>query len=179
MGELCIGTGQVFEQGYEFEQSMRLIRIDRSAIVLHPAACVFNLVDDIKSYPDYMDGCRSVGIISRSEQEVVARLDLAKAGIRQSFTTRNRLIRPRSIIMSLEDGPFKHFQGEWRFDALTESACKISLQLEFEFKSGIGKLAGSKLFTQVANNLVAATTERADVIAARRQLKKEGYKESI
>ncbi len=158
---------------------MKLIRIDRSAMVLHPAEYLFDLVDDIESYPDYMEGCRSVAIIARSEQEVIARLDLAKAGIRQSFTTRNRLVRPGSIVMSLEEGPFKRLQGEWRFEALTESACKISLQLEFEFKSGIAKLAGSKLFTQVANNLVAATTERADVIVARRQLIKDGYRESI
>lgn len=81
--------------------------------------------------------------------------------------------------MRLEEGPFKRLQGEWRFVSLTESACKVSLQLEFEFKTGIAKLAGGRLFTQVANNLVAATTERADVIAAQRQLINNGDKESI
>ncbi len=154
---------------------MTLIRIDRSAIVLHPAYEMFDLVNDIDTYPDYMEGCRSVAIISRSNEEVVARLDLAKAGIRQSFTTRNRLLRPDSISMTLEQGPFSRLQGEWRFQALSESASKISLLLEFEFKSGLGKLAGGKLFTQVANNLVAATTARADVLAARRQLAKDGF----
>ena len=146
---------------------MKVTRIERSAIVLHSAQMMFDLVNDIASYPDYMDGCVGAEVLFRAEHEVVARLDLAKGGIRQSFTTRNWLSSPEGIEMILEEGPFKRLQGQWRFQALTESACKVSLLLEFEFKSGVAKLAGSKLFTRVANNLVAATTERADAITSR------------
>ena len=146
---------------------MKITRVERSALVLHPAHMMFDLVNDIESYPQYMDGCRGAEVMSRTEWEVVARLDLAKAGIRQSFTTRNHLSRPGSIAMVLEEGPFTRLQGEWQFKGLTESACKVSLVLEFEFKSGMAHAAGSRLFTKVANNLVAATTERADVIAGR------------
>ena len=147
---------------------MKVTRIERSALVLHPAHMMFDLVNDIESYPEYMDGCQGARVLLRAEQEIVARLDLAKAGIQQSFTTRNWLARPEGIEMVLEEGPFTRLQGQWRFQALTESACKVSLVLEFEFKSGLGQLAGGKLFTRVANNLVAATTDRADVIASRR-----------
>ena len=146
---------------------MKVTRIERSAMVLHSAGMMFDLVNDIESYPQYMDGCQAATVLARTEQEIVARLDLARAGIKQSFTTRNILSRPDKIELSLEEGPFKRLQGHWQFEALTESACKVSLILEFEFKSGIAQLAGSKLFSRVANNLVAATTERADVIANR------------
>ena len=146
---------------------MKVTRIERSAMVLHSADMMFDLVNDIESYPQYMDGCQAATVLARTEQEIVARLDLARAGIKQSFTTRNILSRPDKIELSLEEGPFKRLQGHWQFEALTESACKVSLILEFEFKSGIAQLAGSKLFSRVANNLVAATTERADVIANR------------
>jgi ribosome-associated toxin RatA of RatAB toxin-antitoxin module len=143
---------------------MKITNITRSAIVLHSAERMFDLVDDIERYPDYMVGCRDAKVLVRTEQEVVARLDLAKAGIRQSFTTRNRLYRPERIVMTLEEGPFTCFQGAWHFKVLTDTACKVSLELEFGFKSGLVHLAGARLFTQVANNLVAATTARADVI---------------
>ena len=146
---------------------MKVTRIERSAMVFHSADVMFDLVNDIESYPQYMDGCQGATVLARTEQEIVARLDLARAGIKQSFTTRNVLTRPDKIELSLEEGPFKRLQGHWRFEALTESACKVSLILEFEFKSGIAQLAGSKLFSRVANNLVAATTERADVLARR------------
>lgn len=149
---------------------MKTQRIERSAMVLHPAPLLFDLVNDIDAYPEFMEGCRSVEVLSRTEDEVVARLDLARGGIRQSFATRNRLVRPSSIMMELEDGPFTRLHGEWQFKALSGSACKVSLMLEFQFKSGLVRLAGNKLFTQVANNLVAATTARADVVAASQRL---------
>ena len=147
---------------------MKTQRIERSAMVLHPAPLLFDLVNDIDAYPEFMEGCLSVEVLSRTENEVVARLDLARGGIRQSFATRNRLVRPSSIMMELEDGPFTRLHGEWQFKPLSDSACKVSLILEFQFKSGLARLAGNKLFTQVANNLVAATTARADVVASQR-----------
>lgn len=149
---------------------MKTMRIERSAMVLHPASLLFDLVNDIDAYPEFMDGCRNTEVLSRSEDEVVARLDLARGGIKQSFATRNRLVRPDSIIMELEDGPFTRLHGEWQFKALSDSACKVSLILEFQFKSGLARFAGNKLFTQVANNLVAAMTARADVVAANQRL---------
>lgn len=143
---------------------MKPTRIQRSALVLHPVHMMFDLVNDIESYPDYMEGCQSVEVISRTDRQVIARLDLAKFGIKQSFTTRNELTRPECIVMNLEEGPFTSLRGEWRFKELTDTACKVSLILEFQLKSGIAHAAGGKLFAMVANNLVAATTERANVI---------------
>ena len=32
----------------------------------------------------------------------------------------------------LRDGPFRRLQGRWEFHALDESACKVSLRLDFE-----------------------------------------------
>jgi ribosome-associated toxin RatA of RatAB toxin-antitoxin module len=149
---------------------MKLTRIQRSALVLHPAHMMFDLVNDIESYPDYMDGCEGAEVIARTDEQLVGRLDLAKFGITQSFTTRNQLTRPECIVMRLEDGPFNSLWGEWRFKKLTETACKVSLILEFELKSGFTHVAGGKLFTRVANNLVAATTERADIISEGRPM---------
>ena len=150
---------------------MKTTRIERSAMVLHPVSLLFDSVNDIEAYPQFMDGCRAARVLSRSDDEVVARLDLARGGIQQSFATRNRLVRPTSIVMELEEGPFTRLHGEWQFKPLTDSACKVSLILEFQFKSGLARLAGNKLFTHVANNLVAATTARADIVAVyKRQL---------
>ena len=61
-------------------------RIDRSALLLYPAQAMFDLVNDIESYPSFMDGCVGAEVIARTDTAVEARLHLAKAGIRQSFT---------------------------------------------------------------------------------------------
>jgi ribosome-associated toxin RatA of RatAB toxin-antitoxin module len=92
---------------------------------------------------------------------VVASLELAKGSVKKSFTTRNRLQVGKMIEMRLVDGPFKHLQGFWRFDGLKENACKVSLDLEYEFSSKIVAMAVGPVFNQVANTLVDAFIERA------------------
>ncbi len=138
--------------------------IERSALVMHPASAMFALVNDVSAYPEYMDGCIAAEIIRQSDTEMVARLSLKKAGVGQTFTTRNQLNFPRSVVMELEEGPFRYLRGVWRFDALTEAACKVSLNLEFEFKSTALSVAASRLFAHVANNLVDSLCRRAEQV---------------
>lgn len=66
--------------------------IQRTALLPYTARDMYLLVNDIAAYPSYMDGCVGAEVLARDEGEMVARLDLAKAGVRQSFTTRNQLV---------------------------------------------------------------------------------------
>lgn len=135
--------------------------INRSALVEYSDQQMFDLVNDIEHYPKFMQGCVSAKVLSQSDTELVGELRLAKAGISQQFTTKNLLVRPERIDMSLVEGGFKNFTSQWTFDALTENACKVSLSMEFEFKSGLMGFAAEKLFSSSANNLVDAIVQRA------------------
>ncbi|VEC51019.1 Putative oligoketide cyclase/lipid transport protein, similarity with yeast ubiquinone-binding protein YOL008W [Klebsiella aerogenes] len=46
---------------------------------------------------------------------MTAAVDVSKAGISKTFTTRNTLTSNQSILMSLVDGPFKKLIGGWKF----------------------------------------------------------------
>ncbi len=141
-----------------------MAHIERSALVAFSAEKMFALVNDIAAYPQFMDGCKGAEVLEQGEAEVVARLDLSKAGISHSFVTRNQLTPPTSMALSLEEGPFSHLQGEWSFQVLAEDACKVSLQLEFEFSNKLLSMAASKWFEGVANQLVDGLVKRAQVV---------------
>lgn len=140
---------------------MATTRIARSALLPYARDSIFSLVNDIEAYPLYMDGCASARILVARDDLVEARLDLSKAGIRQTFTTRNQMIRPRLIVMELIEGPFRSLNGRWLFDALDSEACKVSLDLEFEIDGKLANLAAGKLFETVAGNLVDSLCKRA------------------
>ena len=135
--------------------------IDRSALVQFPAKDMFALVADIESYPQFMDGCVGAKVLTSSSHEVTATLELSKGGIRQRFTTRNTLQHPSSMNMELVEGPFESFLGCWRFDELTEQACKVSLNLSFSFSNSVVGKAAARLFSSVANSQVDALCKRA------------------
>lgn len=135
--------------------------IHRSALVAHSDHQMFQLVNDIEAYPHYMDGCIGAEVLERSETEVTARLDLSKLGMRYSFTTRNHLREPEAMDMRLIEGPFKQMKGLWSFHALADNACKVSLDLEFEFSNRLVAKAAGKWFESVANELVDGLCRRA------------------
>ena len=135
--------------------------IERSALLAHPVEQVFDLVADIERYPEFLKGCVGADILKRDDDEVTATLRLSRAGISHGFTTQNRMQRPHRIDLALVDGPFSHFAGHWSFLALSDDACKTTLQLHFELASGIASVAAGKLFDKVALDLVDAIVNRA------------------
>ena len=106
--------------------------IRRSALVEHSTMRMFDLVNDIAAYPRRFDWCSGAELIESTDDRVVARLDLGLGSLSTWFTTENRLERPHRIDMQLRDGPFRKLHGLWEFHALDESACKVSLTLDFE-----------------------------------------------
>ena len=143
-------------------------RVQRSALVMHSAQSMYDLVNDVASYPQFMDGCQATEVLEQSDSQMVARLDLKNGGVKTSFMTRNRLQAPSVIEMNLEEGPFKNLKGVWSFKPLTPEACKVSLDLEFEFNNMAVGLAASKLFSTMANQLVDSLCRRADQIYGNR-----------
>lgn len=136
--------------------------IQQSALLPYSAQAMFDLINDIESYPQFMEGCLNAEVLQRSEDEVIARLDLGKAGLQYSFTTRNTLNPPLSMQMALQEGPFKSFSAHWTFTPLKEDACKASLDMHFEFKSGLLDVVLKNLFEASSRKLVTAVCKRAD-----------------
>ena len=140
--------------------------IQRSALVAFSAESMFQLVNDVESYPEFLPGCAQSRIDNQSENAMRASLLIAKAGVKQWFTTQNALTQNSKIEMQLVDGPFSHLSGGWQFIPLSESACKIELQLNFEFSSRLAQAAFGKVFNSIAASMVDAFTRRAKEVYA-------------
>ena len=139
-----------------------MTQVDRSALVLHTAEQMYDLVNDVSSYPSFLPWCSGSSILSENDQEMVARVDVAKAGLKYSFTTCNRLQSPEKIHMELVDGPFSSLNGCWTFTGLSEEACKVSLKLDFDFSGKLASIAMGKVFSQIAVAMVDAFCSQAD-----------------
>lgn len=136
--------------------------INRHALVPYTSVEMFGLVDDVEAYPSFLPWCRQARVLSRSQDEVRATIELAKGSVRKAFTTCNRLQRHKMIEMRLVEGPFRHLEGFWRFDPVGDgTSSKVSLDLEFEFSSKLLALAIGPIFNQIANTLVDAFVRRA------------------
>ena len=123
---------------------------------------MFGLVNDIAAYPRRFDWCESAQVLETGDERVVARLDLGFGSLRTWFTTENTLAPPHHIDMQLKDGPFKRLHGRWQFHALDESACKVTLTLEFEPKNKLLGPAFTLGFQGLADRMVDDFVRAAD-----------------
>ena len=121
---------------------------------------MYNLVNDIKTYPDFLPWCPQADVLQCSDKEVTARLTLARGGLHTSFTTRNALVPNERIDMHLQDGPFQHLHGVWTFSDLPHGS-KVALDMEFEVKGSFRFLLLPAVFAEVCNRLVQAFSVEA------------------
>ncbi|MBT8768708.1 type II toxin-antitoxin system RatA family toxin [Metapseudomonas boanensis] len=135
--------------------------IQRSALLPFPAQALYDLVNDVESYPDFLPWCSAAVVMEESEVHMLASLEVAKGSLTQRFVTRNALVAGQSIEMNLAEGPFSQLHGIWHFKALGDKACKISLDLTFDYAGPIVKATLGPLFNQAANTLVDAFCQRA------------------
>jgi ribosome-associated toxin RatA of RatAB toxin-antitoxin module len=140
--------------------------INRSAIVPYSAEQMFQLVDDVERYPEFLPWCEKSEVHSRNDDEVHATLHLSWKGMTKSFSTCNRVQKGKMIEIRLAEGPFKQLEGFWRFTQLGDEGSKVSLDLEFEFSNMLIAIAFGKIFEQVSDKLVGAFCERAQQIYA-------------
>lgn len=131
-----------------------MIYIRRSAIVRQSAQRMFDLVNDVESYPRRFSWCCGAQVLSRELHAVVAKIDLRIAGMTQDFTTRNTLDPPHCITMHLVSGPFRELRGAWDFTALGEDGCKVSLALDFDYAGSFIAPVMRAGFEKVADRLV-------------------------
>lgn len=130
-----------------------------------PFTCqqMYELVNDIEKYHEFLPYFTSSTVHHRSENEIQATLKISAGGVSKSFTTKNLLQTNKIIEMRLVEGPFSHLEGFWRFDETTKG-CSVVFDLEFEFAGRIFSMFLGPIFEQVVDKIVDSFCERADSI---------------
>jgi len=137
------------------------ISVNKSALVPYSAAAMYALVADVEQYPNFLPWCRGASVKARDNGVEDACLEVARGPIRQRFTTRNTMCPNEGIELRLLDGPFRRLEGHWRFQALGDMGCRVSLELEFEFSSALLRRILGPLFSEMANSLLSSFCRRA------------------
>jgi Oligoketide cyclase/lipid transport protein len=143
-----------------------MAQVNKSVLVEHPADAMFALVDQVEDYPVFLPWCGGTEVKWRDELTTVATIHIDYMGVKQSFTTENSKQAPREMNLSLQDGPFAHLQGHWRFLALGETACKVEFALNYTFSSRMLETLLTPVFSHITNTFVDAFVNRADKVLA-------------
>jgi len=138
--------------------------VHKTVLLGYSAEQMFELVDRVEEYPQFLPWCGGVEVKEREEDRLVATLKINYHGVRQSFTTENTNVRPTSMTMRLLEGPFRHLHGTWHFKALRDDACRIDFDLQYEFSSRLIEQIIGPVFNMIANSFIDSFSKRAEVV---------------
>jgi len=143
-------------------------RVNKSVLVPYSAGKMFELVDQIDLYPQFLPWCSGTRLLATSPEGKTARIDIDFHGVRTYFTTENVNRAAESIIVTLRDGPFRELNGEWRFKSLAAEAARVEFDLAYTFANGVFEAAVGPVFRHIANTFVDAFVLRAETVYTRK-----------
>lgn len=136
--------------------------VKKSVLIEHSSQQMFDLVDRVEDYPQFLPWCSHTRCEFRNDRKTVATLHINYRSVKSHFTTENDKESPLWMKIKLVDGPFRQLDGLWRFKPLADHACKIEFQLSYEFSSKMFEKAIGPVFSQIANSFVDAFVKRAN-----------------
>jgi ribosome-associated toxin RatA of RatAB toxin-antitoxin module len=146
-----------------------MTEVNRSVLVGFTPAQMFDLVEGVERYPEFLPWCGGATVGHRDAETTRATLLIHFRGIRQSFTTENRKQAPHGMIMRLVEGPFSRLDGSWRFTGLAGRGCKVELNLSYEFSSRLLEKVIGPVFGHIAGTLLDAFVKRARQVYGAKQ----------
>lgn len=141
-----------------------MAKVEKSVLIERSAQQMFDLVDDVERYPEFLPWCNQTRVEFRDDAKTIATLHIGFLNVKSHFTTENEKIIPASMVIRLVDGPFRRLEGAWLFKPLSDNACKIDFRLSYEFSSILFERIIGPVFSQITNTLVEAFVKRADEV---------------
>lgn len=122
---------------------------------------MFDLVADVKRYPEFLPWVVATRVRSDNEQEMVADMLVGFNALREKFTSKVKKDRPRMIDVDYVDGPMKELDNVWHFRPRADGGCHVDFCVDFTFRSQIFETLAGKYLDRAFRKMVTAFEDRA------------------
>lgn len=136
--------------------------VEKSVLLRHTAAQMYELVDRVEDYPLFLPWCGGTEVRQRDAAGIEATIRIHFKGVRHAFTTRNSNVPGERIEVRLIEGPFSDLEGVWTFTPLRADACKVHFRLQYAFSSRVLEALVGPVFNMIANSFIDSFKKRAD-----------------
>jgi coenzyme Q-binding protein COQ10 len=128
---------------------------------------MYDLVADVRRYPEFLPWVVATRIKSDSETEMVADMMVGFNALREKFTSRVHKHAPRDgdpgrIEVDYLDGPMKSLSNNWVFEDADNGGCTIAFTVEFSFRNALFEKIAGQYLDRAFRKMVAAFETRAE-----------------
>jgi len=121
---------------------------------------LFDMVADVRRYPEFLPWCVGARVISRKDDELIADLTIGFKMFRETFRSSVTLERPHHVHVRDLTGPFRYLNNHWRFHAHPQGT-EVDFFVDFEFKSRLLQAVIGTVFNEAVRLMVRSFERRA------------------
>ena len=121
---------------------------------------LFDMVADVRRYPEFLPWCVGARIVSRTDQELIADLTIGFKMFRETFRSQVTLERPNHVHVRYLTGPFRYLNNHWRFHPVANGT-EVDFFVDFEFKSRLLQTIIGTVFNEAVRLMVRSFERRA------------------
>ena len=126
----------------------------------YTAEQMFDLVADVRRYPEFLPWVSAMRVRQDGESETVADMIVGFKGLRETFTSRVEKSRPERISVEYVDGPLKYLRNDWRFRP-EPGGCAVDFAVDFAFKNRVFEMLAGQVFGTALRRMIGAFETRA------------------
>lgn len=130
----------------------------------HSAAQMYDLVSDVRRYPEFLPWVSAVRIRKDEETEMLADMIVGFKALRETFTSRVVKTPKSSIIVDYLDGPMKHLHNAWVFEDSPGGGSVVDFTVDFSFRNRVFEAMAGQFFDSALRKMTTAFIERADAL---------------
>tara|TARA_B100001142_G_scaffold269669_1_gene275428 strand:+ start:196 stop:630 length:435 start_codon:yes stop_codon:yes gene_type:complete len=125
---------------------------------------MFDLIIDVEKYPEFLPWCKSTNIYDKDNNIFYSDMEIGFNLIKEKFTSRVTTLSTKRIHSEAISGPFNKMNNTWEIENISHNKCKITLNIEFDFKSFLLRNLMGKLFEVSAIKMIDAFENRANYL---------------
>ncbi len=129
-------------------------RIEKKESVNVDINILFNLINQVDKYSDFLPWCPYSKIISNNNNMMIGEIHVSKNFINWKFSTKNSYIKNKEINLILVDGPFAHLEGRWTFLKLNKDNTQVEFFLEYKFSNKFIELSMKPIFSSIMSSIL-------------------------
>lgn len=133
-----------------------MIKEKRTFCAPYPAQQLFDMIQDVERYPDYVPYCVAIRVKERHSDHWIVDNHYRWGPISRTFRTRAEFFPPHEIhVLSQERGPFG-LDVVWHFEAISNNKTRVSFEMSFQSDVRVLSRFVHKIVEEGADNLEKA-----------------------
>ena len=125
---------------------------------------LFDLVADVKRYPEFLPWVAAVRVRSDSETQMVADMVVGFSALKETFTSKVIKRRPSEIVIDYIEGPLKYLHNSWKVAPDGQGGSIVDFCVDFAFKSRIFETLAGQMFDRALRRMIGAFEDRAHAL---------------